>query len=87
LTAVTYNEQFEEGKSVLMSKKPIKPVLTLKKAIPVILTTSILLASPRKTEEGRVYDSNPYFGSCSLVLKMLEFCSYKLKRYGVWRCT
>jgi hypothetical protein len=53
----------------------IKPVLTLKKAIPVILTTSILLAGPRKTEEGRVYDSKPYFGSCILVLKILEFCS------------
>jgi hypothetical protein len=59
-----------------MRKKPIKPVLTLKKAIPVILTTSILMAGLRTTEEGRVYDSNPH--SCILVLKILEFCSYKL---------
>jgi hypothetical protein len=77
----------EEGKNALMRKKPIKPVFTLKKAIPVILTTSILLASPRTTEEWRVYDNNPHFGSCILVLQILEFCSYKLKRYGVWRCT
>jgi hypothetical protein len=43
-----------------MRKKSIKPVLTLEKAIPVILTTSILLASPRTTEEWRVYDNNPH---------------------------
>jgi hypothetical protein len=76
LTAVTYNGQLEEGKSYIEDrKKPIRPVLTLKKAIPVILPTSILLASPRTTEEGRVYDSNPHFGSCILVLKILEFGS------------
>jgi hypothetical protein len=66
----------KKEKSILMRKKSIKPVLTLKKAIPVILTTSILLASPRTTEEGRVYARKlafMHFGS-----KNLEFCSYKL---------
>jgi hypothetical protein len=49
-----------------MRRKPIEPVLTLEKAIPVILTTSILLASPKTTEEGMVYDRKlafMHFGS------------------------